>query len=231
MALAFDLTTLSQSVVLGALPAAELERLAPAFKRRAFRRGETLYHQGDPGHVLHVILEGRVKVVLPSESGEEAVLTVLGPSDVHGEMALLDGEPRSATVVAIEPVVTATLSRDDFLDLLRRSPSAVEGVLAGLARTIRRLSSEVGDLMFLDLQGRLAKKLLELAETHGKREDGGAIEIQATLTQEDLAGMIGATRPRVNQLLGSFEDRGAITRRGRRIVILRPDVLGRWASA
>lgn len=230
MVLPLDLATISQSVVLSALPAAELERLAPAFKRRAYRRGETLYHQGDPGHVLHVVLEGRVKVVLPSESGEEAVLTVLGPGQVHGEMSLLDGSPRSATVVAIEPVVSATLSREDFLDLLRRSPAAVEGALAGLARTIRRLSSEVGDLMFLDLQGRLAKKLLELAESHGRDDGSGGVEIQAALTQEDLAGMIGATRPRVNQLLGSFEDRGAISRRGRRIVVRRADVLSRWAA-
>src|SRR5690242_6023298 len=230
MAATLDLDMLKQSIVLGALPQAELERLLPALKRRLFRRGETLYHQGDPGHVLHVVLEGRVKVVLPSETGEEAVLTVLGPGQVHGEMALLDGEPRSATVVALEPVVTAIISRESFLDLLKRNPSAVEGVLAGLARTIRRLSSEVGDLMFLDLQGRLAKKLLELAEIHGHAGEDG-IEIQAALTQEDLAGMIGATRPRVNQLLGSFEDRGAISRRNRRIVIRRHDVLSRWASA
>ena len=223
MSPSMDLDMLRKSIVLGALPPAELERLAPALKRRSFRRGETLYHQGDPGHVLHVVIEGRVKVVL------EAVLTVLGPGDVHGEMALLDGEPRSATVVALEQVVSATLSREDFMDLLKRSPGAMEGVLAGLAQMIRRLSSEVGDLMFLDLQGRLAKKLLELAETHGK-DDGTGVEIQATLTQEDLAGMIGATRPRVNQLLGSFEDRGAISRRGRRIVILRSDVLSRWAA-
>ena len=94
MAATLDLDMLRKSVVLGALPPTELERLIPALKRRSFRRGETLYHQGDPGHVLHVVLEGRVKVVLPSEAGEEAVLTVLGPGDVHGEMALLDGEPR-----------------------------------------------------------------------------------------------------------------------------------------
>ena len=225
-----DVEMLQKSMVLGLLPPAELEALLPTLRRRSYRRGETLYHQGDLGSVVHVIVEGRVQVVIPSESGEEAVLTVLGPGDVHGEMALLDGEPRSATVVALEPVVTAIISRESFLDLLKRSPGAVEGVLAGLARTIRRLSSEVGDLMFLDLQGRLAKKLLELADIHGHEAEDG-IEIQAALTQEDLAGMIGATRPRVNQLLGSFEDRGAISRRNRRIIIRRHDVLSRWASA
>jgi CRP/FNR family transcriptional regulator/CRP/FNR family cyclic AMP-dependent transcriptional regulator len=224
-----DVDVLARSVVLGTLPRGELEQLLPSFRRRNYRRGETIMHQGDPGNVVHVVCEGRLKVVLPSEAGDEAVLTILGPGDVLGEMALLDGEPRSATAVALEPVITATLSRESFMELLRRSPAAVEGVLAGLAQTIRRLSSEVGDLMFLDLQGRLAKKLLELAESHGQDGQEG-IEIQATLTQEDLAGMIGATRPRVNQLLGSFEDRGAISRRGRRIVIRRADALSRWAS-
>src|SRR3954453_5445951 len=107
MAATLDLDMLRQSIVLGALPPAELERLVPALKRRSFRRGETLYHQGDLGHGLAVGLEGRVKGVLPGEAGEEAVLTVLGPGDVHGEMALLDGEPRFATVVALEPVVSA----------------------------------------------------------------------------------------------------------------------------
>jgi len=224
-----DVDVLARSVVLGTLPRSELEGLVSSFRRRNYRRGETIMHQGDPGNVVHVVCDGRVKVVLPSEGGDEAVLTILGPGDVLGEMALLDGEPRSATAVALEPVITATLSRETFLELLQRSPAAVEGVLAGLAQTIRRLSGEVGDLMFLDLQGRLAKKLLELAESHGSEGEDG-IEIQATLTQEDLAGMIGATRPRVNQLLGSFEDRGAISRRGRRIVIRRADALTRWAS-
>ena len=86
----------------------------------------------------------------------------------------MDAEPRSATIIALEPVQVVTLAREDFLELLRRSPAAVEGVLAGLARTIRRLSGEVGDLMYLDLQARLAKKLLELTETHGEAEAAGS---------------------------------------------------------
>src|SRR5207248_7876951 len=135
---------------------------------RAYRRGEVVFHQGDPGEALHVVRQGRVKIVLLSESGEEAVLGLLGPGDVFGEMALLDGGPRSATIVALEPVETATLRRDDLLRLLRRSPAAVDGLLAALARKIRQASEEVGDLMFLGQQAHLAKKLLELAEAHGR---------------------------------------------------------------
>ena len=131
-----------------------------------------------------------------------------------------------ATIVALAAVEVVTLSREDFLELPRRSPVAVEGVLAGLARTIRRLSGEVSDLMYLDLQARLAKKLLELTETHGQADADG-IALQVSLTQDELAAMVGATRPRVNRLLGSFEDRGLLTRRGRRLVIRNPDALHR----
>ncbi len=121
------------------------------------------------------------------------------------------------------------MSRADFLALLRRNPAVVETLLAVLARTIRRLSDDVSGLMFLDQRGRLASKLLELADAPGQRVDG-AVEIRVLLTQEELAGMIGMTRPRVNRVLGFFEDQGAITGRGRRIVILKPDGLQYWIS-
>jgi CRP-like cAMP-binding protein len=105
---------------------------------------------------------------------------------------------------------------------------AAERLIINLARTIRRTNEDVADLAFLDMPGRLAKKLLELAESYGQQQDGGkVIEITVPLTQEELAGMIGATRPSVNKVLGLYEDQGAIQRRGRRIAILRPDVLRR----
>jgi CRP/FNR family transcriptional regulator, cyclic AMP receptor protein len=229
MASPTDVDTLSRSSVLGGLPRAELEQLAAAMRRRSYRQGEVVFHQGDPGDTLHLVYRGRLKIVLASATGDEAVLAIVGPGDLFGEMALLDGGPRSATVVALEPVETATLTRGDFLALLRRSPAAVNGLLAALARVIRQTDEDVGDLMFLDLQGRLAKKLLELAEAHGRQANG--IEIQVPLTQEELAAMIGATRPTVNQLLGFYQNRGAITRSGRRIVILKPEILRRRISS
>ena len=199
-------------------------------RRRTYRRGEVIFHRGDPGDTLHVVRRGHLKIVVPMEGGEEAVLTIVGPGDLFGEMALLDGGSRSATVVAMEPVETETLSRADFLMLLRGNPDAVDQLLVSLARTIRRLTDALSDLMFLDMRGRLTRKLLELAESHGRASDG-AIEITVAFTQEELAGMIGATRPRVNKLLGFFEDEGVITHRGRLIVILKPDLLRWWAGA
>jgi CRP/FNR family transcriptional regulator/CRP/FNR family cyclic AMP-dependent transcriptional regulator len=221
-----DPLVLRQVPLFAELSAEELDGLAAALRRRRYPRGAVIFLAGDPNAQLYLIEAGRVRIGLTSPEGKEVVLTVLGPGDLFGDLALLDGQPRSASVVALEPVETAVLRRADFLDLLRRSPSAVDGLLARLAGMIRRLTDEVADLMFVDQQGLLAKKLLELAEAHG-RPDDRQVEIEVPLSQDELAQMIGATRPRVNQLLGIFEAEGAITRRRRRVTIRDPEILRR----
>ena len=225
-----DLDLLRRSLMLHRLSQAELEHVAAAMRPRRYRRDAPVCYRDDPGEDLHVVVRGHLKVVVLGENGEEAVLSVVGPGDLFGEMALLDGGPRSATVIPLEPVETYALRRQDFLRLLRTSPSAVEGLLEALARTIRRLSDQVTNLMFLDLRGRLVKQLLELAANHGRRVNDG-VEIEIELTQENLAGMIGATRARVNNVLVFFESQGVIARRGRRLVILDPQHLEHWVSA
>ena len=217
---------LAGSPLLGGLPQESLSRLARAARRRTFRRGEVVFHQGDPGDSLHLLQQGRVKVALDAESGGEAVIAILGPGDMFGELSLVDGEPRSATVVALETVETASLARGDLLRCLREHPVAMERLLAGLAGMVRRADEGMADLVFLDLEGRLVKKLLELAADHGRPADG-AVEIELPMTQEDLAAMIGATRASVNKLLGWYQDQGAIERRGRRIAICDPERLRR----
>jgi CRP/FNR family cyclic AMP-dependent transcriptional regulator len=205
-----------------------LAQLTRALRRRSYHRGEVIFHQGDPGDTLHLVRSGRVKVVLPAETGDEVLLAILRPGECFGELALLDGEPRSASVVAMEAVETLVLGRQEFLTFCRSNPETTERLLANLARIIRKVNEDVADLAFLDLPGRLAKKLLELAESDGQPMEGGkGIEITVPLTQEELAGMIGATRPSVNKVLGWYEDQGAIRRIGRRIAILRPEALRR----
>jgi CRP/FNR family transcriptional regulator, cyclic AMP receptor protein len=228
MRVVIDAQSLARVPLLKDVSIESLTGLTRSLRRRGFHRGEVIFHQGDPGDTLHIIRNGRVKVVLPAETGDEVVLAVLGPGDCFGELALLDGGPRSASVVAMESVETWVLGRQDFLLFFRSNIEAAERLIINLARTIRRTNEDVADLAFLDLPGRLAKKLLELAESYGQQQDGGkTIEITVPLTQEELASMIGATRPSVNKVLGLYEDQGAIQRRGRRIAILRPDVLRR----
>lgn len=210
--------------------AMESEQIAQVAHWRRYRRGEVVFHQGDPGDSLHVIATGRMKVVFSADSGKEAVLAVLGPGDVFGEMALLDGGVRSATVVALEPVRTAMIGRQDFFGLLRRRPALAESLLRMLAGTVRRANADVGDLIFLDLHARVAKRLLELSDEHGWQTPGG-VAIQLRLTQEDLAAMTGATRASVNKVLGTYESQGFIARRGRQIFLLDTVSLRRRAAA
>lgn len=209
---------LARSPLLANLPSEDLARLAAVARRRTYRRGEVIFHQGDPGDTLHLLQSGRVKVVLADESGGEALIAILSPHDCFGELALIDGEPRSATIEALEPVETVIVRRGDFMDTIRAHPPTMERLLRTLAATVRRADDDLADLVFLDLEGRLVKKLLELADEHG-RPVGGATEIELPMTQEELAAMVGATRASVNKLLGWYEDRGAIRRRGRRIAI------------
>lgn len=219
-------SVLAHSPLLANLPPDALTRLGGVARRRSYRRGEVIFHQGDPGDSLHFLIEGRVKVVLDAESGEEAVIAILGPGDCFGELSLIDGEPRSATVETLESVQTMSLSRNDFMAFVRANPQIAERMMIALAGMVRRADESMADLVFLDLEGRLVKKLLELADAHGRDIDG-AIEIELPITQEDLAAMIGATRASVNKLLGFYEDRGAVQRRGRRIAILEPERLRR----
>lgn len=216
----------TRSPLLANLPPDALSRLAGSARRRCYRRGEVIFHQGDPGDSLHFLTDGRVKVVLDAETGEEAVIAILSPGDCFGELALIDGEPRSATVMTLEAVQTVSLSRADFMTFIRDNPPAAERMMVTLASMVRKADESMADLVFLDLEGRLVKKLLELADAHGRDVDG-AIEIELPMTQEDLAAMIGATRASVNKLLGWYEDQGAIQRRGRRIAIFDQDRLRR----
>jgi CRP/FNR family transcriptional regulator/CRP/FNR family cyclic AMP-dependent transcriptional regulator len=220
-----DTASLSRISLLRDVSPDDLHQISRSMRRRSFHRGEVIFHLGDPGDTLHLIRQGRVKVVVPSESGEEVVLAILGQGDCFGELALLDGGPRSATVIAMEPVETLVLGRKDFLDFVKTRMEMAEKLVVNLARIIRRTNEDIADLAFLDLPGRLAKKLLDLADAHGVPDGGKGIEISVPLTQEELAGMIGATRPSVNKVLGWYEDQGAIQRRGRKIAILKPDVL------
>jgi CRP/FNR family transcriptional regulator, cyclic AMP receptor protein len=216
--------TLAKSPLLRGLPPDAMARLATAARRRTYKRGEVIFHLGDPGDTLFVLETGRVKVFSYAESGEETLLAIVGPGECFGELALVDGEARSATVQTLEPVEAVSISRAAFLGLVREHPHTAEYLLHTMAAKIRYLTDVVSDLAFLDLEGRLAKRLLELATEHGQAS-GGETLIEIPLTQEDLASMVGATRASVNKLLGWYEDRGMIARRGRRIAVLQPDRL------
>ncbi len=199
-----------------------------SLRARRFRRGETIFHQDDPGDALHVIELGAVKIVLPSPvGGEDAIIATLGPGDFFGELALLDGEPRSATAVAIEATETLVLRRDAFQHLLATIPSLSAALLAGLAGELRWLTLQVGELHFLNLPGRLAQRLVRLARAADPvaRTD---VHLPWPYSQAELASMIGGTRQTVNRLLSDLAAEGLV-RIGHDTLVI-PD-LGRLEQA
>jgi len=180
-----------------------LEHLAGTLRRRRFRRGEVIMHQGDPGDSLHIVAAGAVKILLPSAEGEEAIIATLRPGDYFGELALLDGAPRSATATALEASDTLVLPRSVFVELLDTLPGLRDALFAGLAHELRRLTGHVEELHFLDLAGRLAMRLTRLARETSP-DAHGEIRLGWPYTQSDLAAMIGGTRQSVNRLLSEL---------------------------
>lgn len=205
--------------------AADLAMLAGAVRSRRFRRGEVVFHQGDPGDALYVVVEGRVKITLPSDTGDEAILATLRPGDFFGELSLLDGAPRSATAVALDPTETLVLGRDRVRDLIDRVPSFRDALLTAITHELRRITYHVEELHFLDIAGRLAARLARLARESGTPLEDGSIRLDGPLTQGNLAAMIGATRQSVNKLLGLFVGDGLVRLERDAVVVVDVDRL------
>jgi len=183
---------------------------------RTYAPGQLICYQGDPGEHLYAVLLGLVKVVFTSERGDEMVLNIMGPGETFGELALLDGSPRSASVIALRSTSVFTLPRAKLLKLMSDHPGLADEFLTLIGKLVRKLTEQAGDLAFLDLGSRLAKILLQLAE---RRDDVHGVILDRGLTQSDLAGMVGATRPAVNRTLKAFVARGFISIKGRTIVL------------
>lgn len=202
------------------LESASLQQLAQVMRRRTFRAGEAIFHRDDPGQVLYVIKDGRVRIRLTSAEGQEVALDVFGPGESFGEMAILDGQPRSADAIAIDKVEVFTLQRQDFISVIRNQPDIAVEVMKSLSKRIRQCNQMIEDLIFLDVYGRVAKKLLELSKEHGvETEDGVRIDLR--LTQQELASMVGASRESVNKVMGYFTDKSYISTDKHKVTILR----------
>ncbi|HVF20112.1 MAG TPA: Crp/Fnr family transcriptional regulator [Mycobacteriales bacterium] len=202
--------------VFGTLDEVAARDLAAQMITRRYRKGQPLVHEGESGTTLFVIVEGSVAVFVTAETGDRMTLATLGPTDVVGEIALLDEGPRSASAEAIEPTTVLVLSRATFLDLVRTQPKIVDGVLRAMGAMVRRLSEQTADFVFLDLPGRVAKTVLRLAHD----ADGDATPAEICVTQGRLAEMVGGSRQSVNQILQHFQARGMLQVVGRRIVVV-----------
>jgi CRP/FNR family cyclic AMP-dependent transcriptional regulator len=195
---------LAAAPVFRALSDAERTELVTHLRLRRSSRDEVVFHRDDAGGQLYVILSGSVKVAIPDEQGHEVVVAVERDGAVFGELALFDDAPRSATVTALDETQVVTLAREDFLRVLERSPRATREILRLLARTVRRASGRIEDVVFLDVPGRVAKCLLDLATAHARRRSSSL-----RTTSRPLSGDPGIGEP------GPGGPRGARCARGR----------------
>lgn len=189
-----------------------------------YEPNDEIFAKGDSGNALCGVLAGRVCIYTVSAEGEEAILNILEPGELFGEIALLDGGPRTASARAMKSVDLLQIHRDHFVPFLHDHPELGVSILPVLCGRIRMNVEFIEDTVFLHLPARLAKRLLALAEVHGKPDPKGT-RIAFKLSQQDLAHMIGATRERVNKELGTWRERGLISMGDGMIVISRSDGL------
>jgi len=195
------------------LDRSELEKFAEVTREKSYPKGSVILFEDDPGDSLFVVREGRVKVVLIGEDGREVILGVLGVGEYFGELSLIDDRPRSAHVIAMEDSNLLVLRREDFRKRVESSPSVAWSLLTELSRRLRRADDKIGGLVLLDVPGRIARLLLDLAE------ESGTNAIEKTLTHQTIAQMIGASRETVSRAMKDFQDAGWITVERRRIAI------------
>ncbi|MDQ4118686.1 MAG: Crp/Fnr family transcriptional regulator [Actinomycetota bacterium] len=203
--------------LLAGLDESERSQLFAAAEPRRYGRREVVFHEGDPGDTLHLVLSGRLAVRVTTPLGDVATLSVLGAGQSFGELALIDPDgQRTATVVALEPTRTLALRRSALLALREQHPAFDRFLLGTLAAQVRRLSSMVLEALYLPVEQRIGRQLAYLARVYGG--ETGRAEIR--LTQDDIAGAAGTTRATANRVLRALEARGAIVLARGRIVVL-----------
>ncbi|MBL6927645.1 MAG: Crp/Fnr family transcriptional regulator [Rhodospirillales bacterium] len=191
---------------------------------RRFAAKEPVFMKGDPASGMMAVISGRVRISSYSSEGREVVLNVIGPREVFGEIALIDGGERTANAVAMENTELMVLERRDFLPFLERNPELCIKLLMVMCHRLRRTSEQLEDFSFLDLRTRLAKRLLDLANDHGIEEDGG-VRISLTLSQRVLGAMMGTSREAVNKQLRAWEDEGLLRLKRGSVTLLDPEQL------
>jgi CRP/FNR family transcriptional regulator/CRP/FNR family cyclic AMP-dependent transcriptional regulator len=196
----------------------QLQILSASLGRQVYRQGMVIFHKDSPGDSLYIIESGKVRIFVLSEAGQEISVNVYGPGEVFGELSVLDGLPRSAGTVALEQTVVHTLHRQDLMRHLNANPQMAWSIIQVLTARLRYTTAYAESLSFLDIYGRVASKLLELADRYGV--DGDGIEIDLRLTQAELAAWVSASRESVNKVLGTFRAQGLVEIRGQKIVIL-----------
>lgn len=209
---------LSRAGIFQGVESAAVNTLIEQLDSTTFPRGTTIFDEGEPGDRLFIIISGKVKLARHAPDGRENLLTIMGPSDMFGELSIFDPGPRTSAAVCVTEVTAATMDSQMLHDWIRAHPEISEQLLRVLARRLRRTNNALADLIFTDVPGRVAKALLQLANRFGVQE-GGALRVHHDLTQEEIAQLVGASRETVNKALAEFAHRGWIRLEGKSVLI------------
>ena len=196
----------------------ELGAVAAVAKTRRYGKDDVVFYADESGDVFCLIQAGQVKVTMISPEGKEIILSLMGPGEFFGEMALLDDEPRSATVVATEPLELVTIWRKDFLQLLSENFDITKKVLAQISRRLRSASSRIESLATMDVYGRLARFFLDMARDSGKMLDNGYVAVTRP-THQAIANMIGTSRETVSRLIHDLMKQNLLLSEGKTIYL------------
>jgi CRP/FNR family transcriptional regulator, cyclic AMP receptor protein len=208
---------LSQIPIFASLGEEDRSSLAERIDRQSFPKGSTLFRRGEPGNALYIVICGQIRIFTSTRQGNEITLALLGAGEFFGEMALLDGQVRSANAEATEDTEVHFLNRDNFFSFLIHKESALRAILCALSRRLRKTDDLLTEAYFLQISHRLARKLVELYDRVATAE---GTPHPISVTQRELAGMIGATRESVNKELNVLRQKGLVQTSRNRIMIL-----------
>ncbi|HVD78469.1 MAG TPA: Crp/Fnr family transcriptional regulator, partial [Vicinamibacteria bacterium] len=187
----------------------DITSLAKLASRKRYPKDTVVFFENEEGDFFFTILEGRIKVTILGDDGREVILSVLGPGDFFGEMALLDNEPRSATAIAVEESELLSLHRSDFQTVLNDNKSITSALIRVLSARLRRANHQISTLALLDVYGRVARVIVDMAREEGKRLRDGRIAFRRA-THQEIANRIGTTRETVTRMLKDLERQGLI---------------------
>jgi CRP/FNR family cyclic AMP-dependent transcriptional regulator len=214
-----DAAVLRQAPLFSQLDDEAADALAASMTESRLRRGQVLFHEGDSGDRLFVVVEGKVKLGRTSADGRENLIAVLGPGQMFGELSLFDPGPRTATASALTEVKLLGLGHGDLQPWLSARPEVASALLRAVARRLRKTNDAMSDLVFSDVPGRVARALLDLSRRFGVQSEEG-IHVVHDLTQEELAQLVGASRETVNKALADFAGRGWLRLEARAVILL-----------
>ncbi|HEY9855147.1 MAG TPA: Crp/Fnr family transcriptional regulator [Stenomitos sp.] len=202
---------LKQTILFQDLEPEELEAIASIARKRQVPKGSILFYVDDPGNACYIVVDGKVKIVVNSGDGREHILGILGPSDLFGEMSLIDGQPRSATAIAVEETSVLTIQREEFMRLLADHPGIAMKLLVVLTRRLRLTDAHVESLAFLSAPGRVARLLIQLASQSGEKTDEGKPAFSTRMTRQEMANLTGTSRETFTRVLMDYQDRGLVS--------------------